>query len=88
MKTMKTTAIYRTQATGTTTVSTALVRDGGARFYETTLIVSGVVLDGIRTSKKADAGFEHDAAVAFARGYVDPASRRHAFWAQAVKAVA
>lgn len=75
-----TTTLYRTQATETITVSTVLVREDGARWYETTIVVGGAVSDGERTSKKYDAGFEHDAAVAWARGYRDAASNRHARW--------
>ena len=63
-----------------------LIREGGLRFYETTIIVGTKVLDGIRTTKKVDAGFEHDAAVAWAKGYTDKFSKRHAFWAEAVRA--
>ncbi len=79
---MSTATIYRTQATDTVTVSTVLIREGGARWYETALIVGGEVTDGRRTSRKFDAGLEHDAAVAWARGYRDPSSNRHDFWAR------
>lgn len=69
-ETMTTTMIYRTAATATVTVSTVLVRDGKARFYETAFIVNGKVSDGERSDKKSMAGVVHDAYCDVARGYV------------------
>jgi hypothetical protein len=66
------------------TVSTVLVRDGRERFYETTIIVSGVALEGRRQAKKIDAGYEHDAAIAFARGHRDEWSIRTMHWTRAL----
>ena len=74
---MKTTQIYRTQATAEVTVSTVLIHDGGARFYETAFIVGGRVSDTVyRHTKKHDAGFEHDQCVAVARGYEGKNTKR------------
>lgn len=81
---MKTTALYRTQATDTITVSTVHVRDGGAQWYETALIIAGRVSDPQRTGRKFQAGIEHDEAVACVRGYRDPSSRRRAFYLSAI----
>lgn len=83
-----TTTVYRTQATETLIVLTVLVREGRFRFYETTIIIGGKVADGLRTWKKFDAGFEHDAAVAWAKGYRDPSSKRHEFWEKAAVGLA
>lgn len=84
---MKFTTIYRTQATSTVTVSTVHVRDGRSTWYETALIVGGKVTDPVRQPRKAEAGIEHDAAVAFARGYHDAFSVRHDFYAGALAAL-
>lgn len=83
---MSTTAIYRTQVSPVLAVSTVLVREGGERFYETTIVVSGTPIEGRRNGKKSDAGYEHDAAVDFARGKRDEHSVRCAFWTRAFAA--
>lgn len=81
-------SLLRTAASATVTVSTVRCREGRTTWYETALIVGGRVSDSRRTSKKFDAGFEHDAAVAFVRGYVDPRSVRADFYAAALAEVA
>ncbi len=92
--TMATTQVHRTRATDTLTVSTILVREGKARFYETTIVVAphhlegmnrSVVLEPVRAARKYEAGLMHDDAVAWARGYRDAQNKRHDHWANALK---
>lgn len=86
---MKTTTLYRTEATETLTVSTVYVVDGKSRFYETAFVVKGKgVTDGERSAKKYEAGMTHDAAVAWAKGWErDKFSKRHERWEAGVKAL-
>jgi hypothetical protein len=81
MDSMTTSRVWRTASGNGVVVSTVLVHDGGSRYYETSIVfgMSGVS-DGRRTARKFDAGIEHDAAVAFARGHKDPSSKRDEFW--------
>jgi hypothetical protein len=84
---MKTTTAWKTVARDGVTVSTVLVREGGARWYETAIVTAAGVSDGVRTSKKYDAGVEHDFAVAVVRGYEkDAQSKRVAFYTAAMSA--
>ncbi len=91
---MKTTQIHRTVANDTYTVSTIHVRDGNARCYETTIVVSPgsfegfprtVVLEPLRSADKFAAGLVHDSAVDWAKGSVDTQSLRHDHWTNQVK---
>ena len=77
---LKTTKLYRTTI-GDAVVSTVLIQDGAYRAYETAVIKCGVVSDARVTTRKADAGREHDYACAFLRGWeTDAQSVRHGFW--------
>jgi len=72
--------VYRTPVNAMLTVSTVRV----GRSYETAILVAGKVCEPRRTTTKSAAGYEHDAAVEFARAYtigaVDHRSARHAYW--------
>lgn len=81
---MATTKVWRTEVTENVTVSTVRIREGKTAWYETAIIVKHKVAEPIRSKYKAEAGMEHDAAVAWAKGYKDPTSKRSEHWSNAV----